>query len=60
MVLFVVVPSLLVRLLLAIAGVLRLAMFRSGVPQWIITITCAECAFQLTIHCHCVSYCGCG
>ena len=60
MVLFVVVLSLLVRLLLAIAGVLRLKIFWSGVPQWIITITYAECASQLTIHYHCVSYCGCG
>ena len=47
MVLFVVVPSLLVRLLLAIAGVLRLAMFRSGVPQWIITITYAEMCISI-------------
>ncbi len=39
---FVVVLSLLVRLLLAIVGVLRLKIFRSGVPQWIITLTYAD------------------
>ena len=39
MVLFVVVPSLLVRLLLAIVGVLRLEIFRSGVPQFITTVS---------------------